>query len=162
METDVQKKKLSGKEFVENTFKLANIKLLKEEELKDRFPKAYEYLKIFEKDSNEDSRIVIPENTFSPEFLNRYDGIITFEFLNKESIRILAKKMIEKISLDIFKIYKVRIFVSEKTINFVSKKGFDSRFGARNLERTIRDEIEDKVSKLIFQDKAKPGETINL
>ncbi|KKQ33758.1 MAG: Endopeptidase clp ATP-binding chain a [Candidatus Levybacteria bacterium GW2011_GWA2_37_36] len=102
------------------------------------------------------------ENTFSPEFLNRYDGIITFEFLNKESIRILAKKMIEKISLDIFKIYKVRIFVSEKTINFVSKKGFDSRFGARNLERTIRDEIEDKVSKLIFQDKAKPGETINL
>ena len=102
------------------------------------------------------------ENTFSPEFLNRYDGIITFQSLNKESIKVLAKKMIEKISLDIFKLYKVKVFVSEKTIDSVSKKGFDPKFGARNLERTIRDEIEDKISKLIFQDKAKPGETINL
>jgi len=102
------------------------------------------------------------ENTFSPELLNRFDGVIAYQPLNKVSIHILAKKMIEKISLDIFKIYKVKIFVSEKTINFVSKKGFDSRFGARNLERTIRDEIEDKISKLIFQDKAKSGETINL
>ena len=102
------------------------------------------------------------ENFFSPEFLNRFDGVITFESLNKESIKILAKKIIEKISLDILKLYKVRIFVSEKTIDFVSKKGFNPRFGARNLERTIRDEIEDKVAKIILSEKAKPGETIHL
>ena len=102
------------------------------------------------------------ENVFLPEFLNRFDGIITFESLSKKSIKILAKKIIKKISLDIFKLYKVKMFVSEKTIDFVSKKGFDPKFGARNLERTIRDEIEDKVAKLIFEDKTKPGETIHL
>ncbi len=102
------------------------------------------------------------ENLFSPEFLNRFDGVITFESLNKESIKILAKKIIEKISLDILKLYKVKVFVSEKTIDFISKKGFNPRFGARNLERTIRDEIEDKVAKIILSEKAKPGETIHL
>ncbi|MFA5770410.1 MAG: AAA family ATPase [Patescibacteria group bacterium] len=102
------------------------------------------------------------ENIFSPEFLNRFDGVITFESLNKESIKILAKKIIEKISLDILKLYKVRMFVSEKTIDFVSTKGFNPQYGARNLERTIRDEIEDKVAKIILSEKAKPGETIHL
>ena len=60
------------------------------------------------------------------------------------------------------KLYKVKMAVSEKTIDYVSKKGFDPRFGARNLERTIRDEIEDKLAKLILQDKTKPGDIINL
>jgi len=102
------------------------------------------------------------ENVFSLEFLNRFDGIIKFESLNRESINILAKKIIAKISLDIFKLYKVKVFVSEKTIDLVSKKGFDPKFGARNLERTIRDEIEDKIAKFIFEGKTKPGETINV
>ncbi|EKE14016.1 MAG: hypothetical protein ACD_12C00714G0004 [uncultured bacterium] len=65
-------------------------------------------------------------------------------------------------SLDIFKLYKVKIFVSEKTIELVSKKGFDPRYGARNLERVIRDEIEDKLAKLVLDDKVKSGDKINL
>lgn len=102
------------------------------------------------------------EDVFSTEFLNRFDGIIYFSTLNEESIRTLARKNIEKLAVEILKLYKVKIVVSEKTIDFVSQKGFNRRFGARNLERTIRDEIEDKVAKLILEDKVKPGQTINL
>lgn len=105
---------------------------------------------------------LIEQHIFSPEFLNRFDGVIAFQPLNKESINILAKKIINRISIDIFKLYRVKINVSEKTLAEVSQKGYDPRFGARNLERTIRDEIEDKVAKLIFEDKTKPGETIDL
>jgi len=105
---------------------------------------------------------LVKRGTFSPEFLNRFDGVITFKSLSQESIRILTKKIVEKTSIDILKMYKVKVFVSEKTIELVSKKGYDPRFGVRNLERTIRDEIEDKVAKLIFENKAKPGETISL
>jgi len=105
---------------------------------------------------------LVKRRTFSPEFLNRFDGIIVFESLNQKSVKILTEKIVEKILIDIFKLYKVRVFVSEKTIDLVSKKGYDPRFGARNLERTIRDEIEDKIAKLIFENKAKPGETISL
>jgi ATP-dependent Clp protease ATP-binding subunit ClpA len=102
------------------------------------------------------------ENIFSPEFLNRFDGIITFKFLNKESIKILTKKIIDRISSDILKMYKVKVFVSEKTMDLVSKKGFDPRYGARNLERTIREEIEDKVAKMILSEKVGQGERIDL
>ena len=102
------------------------------------------------------------EDIFPPEFLNRFDGVIAFQPLNNESINILAKKIIDKISIDIFKLYQVKIIVSEKTLDMISQKGYDSRFGARNLERTIRDEVEDKVAKLIFENKAKPGDIINL
>ncbi len=105
---------------------------------------------------------LVEHEIFSPEFLNRFDGVIAFQPLNKESINILAKKIIDRIAIDILKLYKVKIIVSEKTLEAVSQKGYDPRFGARNLERTIRDEIEDKVAKLIFEDKAKPGETIDL
>ncbi|MDO9028595.1 MAG: AAA family ATPase, partial [Candidatus Roizmanbacteria bacterium] len=105
---------------------------------------------------------IIKRGIFSPEFLNRFDGVIAFQSLNKESINILAKKIIDRIAIDIFKLYKVKIIVSEKTLETISQKGYDPRFGARNLERTIRDEIEDKVAKIILKDKAKPGETIDL
>jgi ATP-dependent Clp protease ATP-binding subunit ClpA len=105
---------------------------------------------------------LIKRGIFSPEFLNRFDGVIAFQSLNKESINILAKKIIDRIAIDIFKLYKVKIIVSEKTLEAVSQKGYDPRFGARNLERVIRDEIEDKVAKIILEDKAKAGETINL
>lgn len=105
---------------------------------------------------------LIEEKKFSPEFLNRFDGVILFESLNQGSLKVLAKKIIEKISVDVLKLYKVKMVVSGETIDLVSRKSFDPRFGARNLERTIRDEIEDKLAKFILQDKVKPGETINL
>ncbi|MDO8741660.1 MAG: AAA family ATPase [Candidatus Roizmanbacteria bacterium] len=112
--------------------------------------------------NNELINYLVEKRIFSPEFLNRFDGVITFQPLNKEAINILAKRIIDRITIDIYKLYKVKIIVSEKTLEAISQKGYDPRFGARNLERTIRDEIEDKAAKLIFENKAKPGETIRL
>lgn len=105
---------------------------------------------------------LVEKKLFVPEFLNRFDGIVPFQSLNQQSIKILAKKMIDRISVDILKLYKVIVTVSEKTLDDVAQKGYSSSFGARNLERTIRDEIEDKIAKLILEDKIKPGETIKL
>ncbi|MEK7633688.1 MAG: AAA family ATPase [Patescibacteria group bacterium] len=105
---------------------------------------------------------LVKQKTFSPEFLNRFDGVIAFQPLSQQSIKILAKKIIDRISVDIFKLHKVKVFVSERTFEEVSRKGYSPGFGARNLERTIRDEIEDKVAKIILSEKAKPGERINL
>lgn len=105
---------------------------------------------------------IVKQGIFSPEFLNRFDGVIAFQPLSQQSIRILAKKIINQIGINILILHKVKIMVSEKTVEMISQKGYDSRFGARNLERTIRDEIEDKVAKLIFEGKAKPGEIIQL
>jgi len=42
------------------------------------------------------------------------------------------------------------------------KKGYDEKFGARNLERLLRDEVEDKIAKLVLEGKTKEGEIITL
>ncbi len=105
---------------------------------------------------------LIKRGIFSPEFLNRFDGVIVYQSLIKQSLLTIAKKMIDKISKDIYSLYKVYLKVNDVSINQLIDTAYDPRFGARNLERVIRDEIEDKVAKIILEDKAKAGETISL
>ena len=100
--------------------------------------------------------------TFPPEFLNRFDGVVTFNQLSPKTLRLIADKILDDLSKDVFELHKVKIKINEQTINSLIEKGYDTRYGARNMERTIRDEVEDKVAKLILEEKVKPGETIEL
>ena len=105
---------------------------------------------------------LIEHHVFSPEFLNRYDGVVVFRPLSEESIFKIANKMIEKIVDDIQSMYGIKVKISEKTLENIVSKSKDSRFGARNLDRVIRDDVEDKISKLILQGKASEKDMIIL
>ncbi|GIW64940.1 MAG: hypothetical protein KatS3mg092_0873 [Patescibacteria group bacterium] len=94
---------------------------------------------------------------FSPEFLNRFDGVIIYKPLSKTALKLIAKKIIKDLTFQIYNLYKVKIEVKEETIDQLIEKGYNPEFGARNLERVIRDEIEDKVAKIILADEAKNG-----
>jgi len=102
------------------------------------------------------------ETVFSPEFLNRFDGVITFNRLSDKSLRLITEKILKELSKEIFNLHKIKVNVQEETIDLLIKKGYDPRYGARNMERVIRDEVEDKIAKLILQDQVKSGETITL
>jgi ATP-dependent Clp protease ATP-binding subunit ClpC len=104
---------------------------------------------------------LVENKIFSPEFLNRFDGIIRYEPLSRESIMIMARKMIGKIAVDVLSVYKVHINVSQAMLEKLVTAGHDPRFGARNLERVIRDEIEDKISKALLSGNVKEGEMLN-
>jgi ATP-dependent Clp protease ATP-binding subunit ClpA len=105
---------------------------------------------------------LIKNHIFTPEFLNRFDGIIVYQALTKRAIMEIAKKMLTKIINEIYKIHQIKINISDTFLNNLVEKGYSPKFGARNLERVIRDEVEDKVAKLILEDKAKEIKTINL
>ncbi len=105
---------------------------------------------------------LVQNKIFSPEFLNRFDGVIAYQSLDEKALMIIAKKIIDKIAEDIFLLHKVKITVSNTTLQSLVSKGYDPRFGARNLERVIRDEIEDKIAKTILMGETKSGEMINL
>ena len=105
---------------------------------------------------------LVNHHIFSPEFLNRFDGVIAYHTLDEKALSTIAKKIIDKIAEDILSLYKVKIIVSDDTLQSIISKSYDPRFGARNLERIIRDEIEDKIAKTILEEKTKPGETISL
>ena len=105
---------------------------------------------------------LIEQKIFSPEFLNRFDGIIIYQPLTIQSITKIAKKYLSQTSEDIYKLHRVKINVSDQLLSQIVQKGYDPKFGARNLQRVIKDEIEDKIAKLILGGKTKEGETINL
>lgn len=97
--------------------------------------------------------------TFSPEFLNRVDDIITFDQLDKSSI----EKIID-IELNGF--YKrmselnYTIELDKESKSFLADKGYDVQFGARPLKRAIQNYVEDEISELILSGSVKEGGTI--
>ncbi|GAB4219604.1 MAG: hypothetical protein Fur009_6530 [Candidatus Microgenomates bacterium] len=92
---------------------------------------------------------------FPPEFLNRFDGVITYKPLSPQALKLIAKKIIENLNKEIDNLYKVKVQIQDKTIDKLIELGYDPQYGARNLERIIRDEIEDKVAKIILADNVK-------
>jgi len=105
---------------------------------------------------------LIQNHIFTPEFLNRFDGIITYHVLTKQATYEIAKKMLAKIIEEVYKIHQVRVNISENFLNNLVEKGYNPKFGARNLERVITDEVEDKVAKLILEGNIKEGEILDL
>ena len=86
---------------------------------------------------------------FSPEFLNRLDDIVVFKALEKENIGKIVKIEIDKLSKRITeKGYEISFGPS--IIDFISDKGFDSKYGARPIRRAIQEYIEDFIAEEIL------------
>ena len=93
---------------------------------------------------------------FAPEFRNRLDGIITFAKLSKETmIKIVGKFMVEL--KDQIKDKGIKIKLKDDAIDLLIKKGFDSKMGARPLQRIIDKEIKRPLAKLMLFGDLKNG-----
>lgn len=102
------------------------------------------------------------ETIFHPEFLNRFDGVVVYQSLSQEAIIQIARIIIDQVRTDIYKLHNVKLQVSDDTIAKLAQSGYDPKFGARNMERLIRTEIEDRVAKMILENKVKENDMINL
>ena len=85
------------------------------------------------------------KRTFRPEFLNRIDETIIFHPLNKEQIGQIVNIMIKDLE-DRLKGLHINIEVSKSAREFISEEGFDPDYGARPLERAIRNLVENPLS----------------
>ena len=99
------------------------------------------------------------KKTFSPEFLNRIDDIVVFNNLDKKDIRKIV---------DIELVYLIKrinqlgyeIEISEKAKDFISEKGFDSKYGARPLNRAIQKYLEDLLAENVVNNSIKEGDKV--
>lgn len=87
--------------------------------------------------------------TFSPEFLNRLDEIITFEQLNQSSIRRIVDLEIQGL-VQRMEALGYPLSIDEKACDFLASKGYDVQFGARPLKRAIQNHLEDNLSEYIL------------
>jgi len=106
--------------------------------------------------------IIIEKDFFSPEFINRFDGIIFFKPLKYESIFELGKRLIEIIKNDIYQLYQVKVVINENFLKKIIEENYNEKFGARNLERILREKIEDQIAKIILAKKPKKEDIIEI
>lgn len=115
-------------------------------------------------DDKEYSRSVIQKalnKTFSPEFINRLDEIITFDQLSLDAlIRIVDIEL--KSLLSRIEAIGYTLEVDNAAKQFLAAKGYDVQYGARPLRRAIQSYLEDGLSELIISKKVQPGDTITV
>jgi ATP-dependent Clp protease ATP-binding subunit ClpA len=86
---------------------------------------------------------------FPPEFRNRLDSVIKFSKLGIDTMQSIVKKFLQE--LNTMTIEKnVEVNATDDAIDFLIKKGFDSKLGARPLQRVIDEEIKKPLSKMIL------------
>ena len=101
------------------------------------------------------------KKTFSPEFLNRIDDIVVFNNLEKTDIR----KIVDIELVHLVKRVKqlgYEIEISESAKDFLSEKGYDSKYGARPLNRAIQKHLEDLLAENVVNNYIKEGDKITI
>lgn len=79
---------------------------------------------------------------FRPEFINRIDGIVMFNALNKEDIKKITLKELEELKTREGLIKRgLRLHFTPTLIKHLSKVGFDARYGARPLQKAIEETV---------------------
>ncbi len=82
---------------------------------------------------------------FRPEFLNRVDDIIIFNFLKKDQIKQIIDIQLRKLN-KILSGNKIKLKLTDKAKEFLSEKGFDPDYGVRPLKRAIQTYIQNPLS----------------
>lgn len=99
---------------------------------------------------------------FKPEFLNRIDEIMVFHQLNmdhmKEIVDIMLRSIIKRTKVQM----NIDLSVSEEAKAFLVEKGYDEKYGARPLRRTIQNQLEDKLAEEILDGKVKNGDRVEV
>ena len=97
---------------------------------------------------------------FKPEFLNRIDDIIVFHTLSKDEIGQIVDLMINSVNKRTLEQMKISIELDMDAKDYIVSKGYDSKYGARPLRRTIQNEIENVLAEKILEGEVKNGSKV--
>jgi len=96
---------------------------------------------------------------FAPEFLNRVDDLIVFNPLKKEHIHQIIDIELAKLFHRITDLgYKIELTDAAK--DFIAEKGYDEKYGARPLRRSIQKYLEDPIAEEIINSNLQEGDTL--
>ena len=90
------------------------------------------------------------KGVLNPEFINRIDDAILFHPLEKKDIEQIIDIMMKELN-HILEERKIRVVLQPKVKTYVAEKGYDKKFGARPLRRTIQRLIEDPLAEELLK-----------
>ena len=98
---------------------------------------------------------------FAPEFRNRLDGIVRFGKLDKTTMIKIVKKFIDELNV-LVKDKNIHVKPNAEAVEFLIDKGFNSKMGARPLQRTIDEFIKKPMSREILFGKLVNGGIVEI
>jgi ATP-dependent Clp protease ATP-binding subunit ClpC len=98
---------------------------------------------------------------FNPEFVNRVDDIIVFHPLNREQIGQIVHNMLAEVQSRLTE-EELTLNLTAEAIEFIIEHGYDEKFGARPLRRSIQRYLEDPLSEKILTSEFSPGDEVKV
>jgi|TARA_B110000971_G_scaffold136468_1_gene139463 ATP-dependent Clp protease ATP-binding subunit ClpC len=102
------------------------------------------------------------KNKFSPEFLNRIDEVVVFNRLTEDNVMDILTKECKELALNLEEVGNYIFKISKGAKTIILNQGYDPKYGARPLRRTVERLIENKISEFILKGDLKEGGTINV
>jgi ATP-dependent Clp protease ATP-binding subunit ClpC len=88
--------------------------------------------------------------SFRPEFMNRLDDLIVFHQLTKEQVLEIADLMLGELKERLWEEHEITLTFDDSANEVLIEKGYDAKYGARPMRRTIERLIENPISELIL------------
>lgn len=108
-----------------------------------------------------DELLGVLKGHFRPEFLNRIDEIIVFHGLSRENIRSIVQIQLERV-VRTAAAQDIALEIDESVIEHLAEAGYRPEFGARELKRQIRQELETRLAREILSDALKSGDRVEV
>ena len=105
--------------------------------------------------------VLIKGGSFRPELLNRFDEIVIFHPLSQEQVGVISGLLMNNLAARL-KEQGYMYQPTQEVTDYVSRVGFDPQFGARPMERVIRDKVESAIAKKILSGEVKKGKEFEL
>ncbi|MDB5164700.1 MAG: ATPase with chaperone, ATP-binding subunit [Candidatus Saccharibacteria bacterium] len=98
---------------------------------------------------------------FRPEFLNRIDEVIVFEALSKEQIKAIVGLQLERVRRTA-RGQGVELTFEQSIIDYLADVGYKPEYGARELRRQIKSEIENRLARQLLEGAISEGSQVTV
>jgi len=96
-----------------------------------------------------------------PEFINRVDEVVYFNYLSEDDFKAIARLMLDELR-DSMAEKPIALHYDDRLIDYLTQKSFSQTYGARNLRRLIQKEIEDLIASEMISNYATPITQVDL
>ena len=97
---------------------------------------------------------------FAPEFLGRLDDIIMFHTLDEKDALEIVRLEVDKLAARLKENRQIEIHLTDAVYDFLVKKGFEPKSGARSVKRAIREHIEDALCDMLLDNPERKGRVV--
>lgn len=109
-----------------------------------------------------DALVKAMKKRFAPEFLNRIDEIVIFNKLADSDVASILELELEGLKTNLLEVGGYKLRISKVAKQVIMDQGYDEKYGARQLARTIESLIENRISEMVLKGEVAEGDIISV